>query len=265
MFAKAGNALIRGLFAPQCMACACALDQPLGNPVCPACWRGVLPIPTPACPRCCDALPGTWPRDQPCPRCQSHESPLCVVRAAGCYDGALREIIHAFRYGRQRMLADPLGVLLRRAGADLLATADVVVPVPLHPWRALARGFNQADDLAGRLGLPVWRLLRRVRAGPPQATLAAEDRAANVGRAFSLRARRSAHWPVWPRPARLHSHLSVVLIDDVVTTGATMEACGRILRDAGVERVSGLTVARAVAGRPAGPRSPPGPWAAPRR
>jgi ComF family protein len=265
VFAGAGNALIRGLFAPQCVACASVLDQPLGSPVCPACWRGVLPIPHPACRRCSDALPQTWPPESPCRRCQGRPSPIGVVRAAGCYEGALRDIIHAFKYRRHRLLADPLAELMRRAGADLLASADIVIPVPLHPWRAVARGFNQADDLALRLGPPVWRLLRRVRAGPPQATLIAEQRAANVRRAFSLRNERRGFLRLVSRAPPLFSRLSVVLIDDVMTTGETMEACGEVLREAGVERISGLTVARAVAGRPAARHSPPRPWAVPRQ
>lgn len=261
MFAEAGNALIRGLFAPQCAACASALEQPLGSSVCPACWRSVLPIPHPACPRCSDALPQAWPVGMPCSRCQDQPSSVSVVRAAGCYEGALREIIHAFKYRRHRLLADPLAELMRRAGADLLSSADIVIPVPLHPWRALVRGFNQADDLAVRLGPPVWRLLRRVRAGPPQATLIADQRSANVRRAFSLRAGRRR---LAPAAYPFLSHLSVVLIDDVMTTGETMEACGAVLRDAGVKQISGLTVARAVAARPEARHSPRRLWAAPR-
>lgn len=154
----------------------------------------------------------------------------------------MRDLLHAFKYGRRRALAEPLGAWLRSTGAELLADADAVVPVPLHPWRRLRRGFNQADDLAQELGLPVWRILRRTRHGPPQATLPASRRTANVRGAFA------AHRGVDLR------HLTVVLIDDVMTTGETMRECGRALKEAGAMRVCALTVARAAA---VPPRAPP--------
>ncbi len=183
--------------------------------------------------------------------------------APGRYDGSLRSIVHAFKYQGRRGLARPLAALLRDAGADLLAGADAVIPVPLHPFRALERGFNQSDDLARELGLPVWRVLRRVRHGPPQATLPAARRNANVRAAFALT------WRARLAP-RLHERLDlrnrvVVLIDDVMTTGATVEACARPLLEAGVRSVRALTVARAEAGRPARPPPQHHPWRASRR
>lgn len=171
-----------------------------------------------------------------------------MARSAGIYDGSLRRIIHAFKYERRRLLAEPLGRLMREAGRDVLAGADAVVPVPLHPIRVWQRGFNQADDLACQLGLPVWRALRRCRHGPPQAALPAAQRHGNVRTAYAP-SRRFRH-----RSARAHPSI-VVLIDDVMTTGATVEACSRVLLEGGVRSVRVLTVARAVAG----PRSPP-PW-----
>jgi ComF family protein len=171
----------------------------------------------------------------------------------GRYDGSLRQIVHAFKYQGCRALSAPLASLLREAGGDLLSGVDAVVPVPLHPLRALQRGFNQSDDLARALGLPVWRVLRRIRHGPPQASLPAARRNANVRAAFKLTWR----CRLAPRghPANLLHNRVVVLIDDVMTTGATLEACGEALLDGGVRSVRGLTVARAVVERPA-PRPP---------
>ena len=177
-----------------------------------------------------------------CDRCRARPPSFEVARSAGRYEGALRTLLHAFKYRGRRALAQPLGAWLRAAGASVLGDADVVVPVPLHPWRRLRRGFNQADDLARELGLPVWRGLRRTRHGPPQASLPAARRAANVRSAFAV-----------SRPPPSLS-LIVVLIDDVMTTGETMDECGRVLREAGVVTVRGLTVARAAA---ALPRAPP--------
>lgn len=168
------------------------------------------------------------------------------------YDGTLRAIVHAFKYSGCRALASDLARLMRQAGADALADADAVVPVPLHPWRALRRGFNQADDLACALGLPVWRVLGRARHGPPLAGQPRASRRRSVDGAFHLT------W--WTRHGPARARLpgaTVVIIDDVMTTGATLDACASVLIDAGVSRVRALTVARAVARRP--PPRPPRP------
>jgi ComF family protein len=153
----------------------------------------------------------------------------------------MREVIHAFKFNRRRLLAEPLGRMMRMAGADLLDGADAVIPVPLHPIRNVRRGFNQADDLARQLGRPVWRALRRRRHGPPQASLQAAERHANLASAFAVSAK-------WSLGARLRgqslSRRTVVLVDDVMTTGDTIDACSRVLLEAGVAEVRALTAAR---------------------
>ena len=171
--------------------------------------------------------------------------------AAGPYEGRLRDIIHAFKYDQRRSLARPLAALMREAGRGVLEGADVVVPVPLHWWRRRRRGFNQAALLAEHLGLPVRHALRRGRWTSPQAGLHAAERRTNVAGAFGLAWR--DRWPrvraaagLVPRPL---AGLIVVLIDDVTTTGATGEACARVLRAAGAREVRVLTAAR-VAARP---------------
>jgi ComF family protein len=177
-----------------------------------------------------------------------------MARSAGAYDGSLRAIIHAFKYGKCRALGPPLALLLRQSGADVLRDADAVVPVPLHWRRLLARGFNQADDLARGLRKPIWRLLRRRRSGPPQATLTGRRRADNVSQAFRERQPFAVELlPRALREVRLFDGPTVVLIDDVLTTGATANACARELIHAGARRVRVLTVARAAAARPAPP------------
>lgn len=255
--ALAANTLIRIFLAPGCAACDAALERPLDSPVCAACWRGVRPLAPPWCVRCGDQLPA-WRTPGPlCARCRRRAPRLTIARSGGVYDGALRAIVQAFKYGPCRALASPLATLMRSAGADVLAGAHAVVPVPLHPLRAWQRGFNQADDLARAVGLPVWRVLRRTRAGPPQAGLPAGRRHANVREAFALGRGES-----WRRPRRLRN-ATVVLVDDVMTTGATLEACAQVLLAAGVRSVRALTVARAVAARPAPPGRPPHPGTAP--
>ncbi len=132
---------------------------------------------------------------------------------------------------------------MRERGPDVLEGADFVVPVPLHWWRHHARGFNQAEDLAAGLGPPVVNALRRVRATAPQFGLNASRRLRNVHGAFApprrgLR-RRRRHDP------RVRG-ACVVLIDDVCTTGATLEACALALKAGGVREVRALTAARAL-------------------
>jgi ComF family protein len=190
------------------------------------------------CDRCGDPLP-TWRLVSIplacCPRCRRSRRLIDRARAIGAYDGALRAIIHALKYEGRRSLARPLATLMRERGADILAGATCAVPVPLHPSRRRHRGFNQAADLARHVGIPVRPLLRRVLPTATQTGLPAARRHRNMRHAFA--------------PARGAGSLTgaiVVLIDDVSTTGATLEACARALKEAGVSEVRALTAARVV-------------------
>ena len=200
---RAADAVVAACLAPACAACRRPLETPLAGAVCDACW---------------------------------HEAGL----AAGRYDGALRDIIQAFKYEGRTSLAPRLGALLRERGADVLAGADAVVPVPLYPTRRLRRGFNQASLLARQLGLPVVHALWRVRPTAAQAGLSAGARARNVRGAFRL--------SPWLRPRTRVTMLedrTIVLVDDVTTTGATLDACAGALEAAGACEVRRLTLARA--------------------
>jgi ComF family protein len=176
--------------------------------------------------------------DAVCPRCRrQRDQALDQARAAGPYEGALRDIIHAFKYDPRPTLAKPLAALLR-AQPDVVALldgVDAIVPVPLHPSRQRRRGFNQAETLATALAAdaPVVRALRRVRRTQPQADLPAAQRHRNVRDAFRL-----SRGLVMAR--------CVLLVDDVSTTGATLEACAQVLKAAGVVEVRAVTVGRAV-------------------
>ena len=172
-----------------------------------------------------------------CPRCRRRPHAVTKARAAGSYDGALRALLHALKYERRRSLARPLAEIMRRYGNEVIEGADALVPVPLHGRRRRARGFNQAEELAVHVGAPVLRALRRVRATASQTDLPAGRRHANVRNAFAMRRR------VDVRGMRL------VLVDDISTTGATLDACARVLLDAGAAEVRALTAARAVARR----------------
>ncbi len=156
----------------------------------------------------------------------------------------MKDIVHALKYERRRSIAPPLGRLMRERGAELLRGANAVVPVPLHSRREYQRGFNQADDLARHLGVPVLPLLKRVVFTQSQIDLPKPQREANVRNAFAMASPGSR----LPAPgSRLPA--IVVLVDDVSTTGATLEACARVLRNAGVKEVRALTAARVVTER----------------
>jgi ComF family protein len=234
------DGLIAAVLAPSCAACDALLSHPTRGPVCSACWDAIARFVPPVCARCGDPLQ-SWRilsvAAGRCARCRRRPSSITRSRAIGPYEGALRAIVHAMKYRGCRSLARELGRRMRYAGADVLAHASIVVPVPLHRRRLRARGFNQAADLARHLGPPVLEALGRTRATRSQTDLPAARRHANVRHAFALR-----------RGASVRG-LRIVLVDDVSTTGATLESCARVLRDAGALDVSALTAAR-VAARP---------------
>ena len=230
------DALVSVLLAPRCVACAELLEHPTRGPVCGSCWQSILPLTPPLCEACGDPLPACRAIDQSrarCDRCQRTVRRVDRARAIGIYDGALRSVIHALKYDARRSIAPRLAALMRERCADVLLGADAAVPVPLHRSRHRERGFNQAADLARHVGLPVVFALRRVRPTEIQADLPASERHQNVSGAFA--------------PTRHADGLrgkAVVLIDDVSTTGATLDACATALKECGVREVRALTAAR---------------------
>jgi ComF family protein len=219
------------------------LDEPLAGAVCRACWTDVRRVTPPACRGCGQPLPSWRTISVATERCAScrRRPPAFDCGAVACdYEGALRAIVHAFKYDGRRSLAGPLGRLLREAGQAVLDGADAVVPVPLHPLKRLLRGFNQSADLARALDLPVQPVLSRRRHTRAQAGLTPAQRRRNVAGAFVL-----SRWPRRVSPACI-ANRTVVLVDDVMTTGATLDACARVLKQAGAREVRILTLARAL-------------------
>ncbi len=242
----AANALATAVLAPGCAVCGSILAEPLSGCVCGACWASIRPITPPVCDVCGDPLArqpqSPLPNPQSlCALCLQHRATVDRARAIGEYDGTLREIIHALKYSGRRSLAKPLAALMRVRGAELLTAADCVVPVPLHRRREYSRGFNQARELARHLGLPVVHALARRRHTRAQVELAADRRQANVADAFGLRRD-------WLGKASVRG-MKVLLIDDVSTTGATLESCARVLKESGASDVFALTAARVITKR----------------
>jgi ComF family protein len=174
-----------------------------------------------------------------CGACSRAQPAFARARAALRYDEESRGLILAFKHGDRLHLAPALGAWMRRAGAQLIAEADIVVPVPLHWTRLFARRYNQAavlaHALAGAGGPPVgadW--LTRRRRTPSQGKRNAAARRRNVAGAFGL------------RPGRSVAGKRILLVDDVFTTGATVAECARVLRRAGAAEVDVLTLARTV-------------------
>jgi ComF family protein len=233
------DAVLAVALSPSCASCGGPLEHPTRGPVCAACWQSILPLTPPLCDRCGDPL-RTWRAaahpSEACARCRRLQPTISRARAIGAYDGALRAIIHSLKYDSRRSLAVPLGALMRDRGAAVLADAACAVPVPLHRRKQRERGFNQAADLAWQLQLPVLRALRRSRATAAQTGLPAARRNRYVRDAF-----------VVTRAARALRGQVVVLVDDVCTTGATLEACARALKAAGAVEVRAITAARVVA------------------
>jgi ComF family protein len=227
------DALLAILLSPLCAVCHRPLAEPTRGCVCEECWRGVSAFEPPTCERCGDPVAMVpVPHDAVCPQ-RSGASAIDLARAIGPHAGPLRAIVHALKYDARRSVASRLARLMHDAARDLLADADVAIPVPLHHFRRLERGFNQADDLARALGLPVSRAIRRVRQTESQANLGAAERLRNVEGAFAP-----------TRRARALRGATVVLVDDVRTTGATLESCARVLKEAGVREVRVVTAAR---------------------
>jgi ComF family protein len=171
-----------------------------------------------------------------CGLCRSGLRGFDAAYCYGSYEGALRELIHLYKYGRVQTLAKPLGALLA-AALPREERFDAVTPVPLHWRRQWQRGFNQSEllarTMAARCGIPVVPALRRVRATLTQAGLSNTRRRQNVDTAFECR-----------RGARALAGKRILLIDDVLTTGSTAAACARVLKRAGAAKVALLTVAR---------------------
>ena len=241
---RTANAALGLLLPPRCLVCGGVVEGT--GAVCAGCWPGITFLGPPHCAACgypFEFDPGSGAL---CAACAASRPSWGRARAVIAYDEASRDPVLAFKH-RDRIDAAPaFGIWLARAGAELLDEADLLVPVPLHRTRLLARRYNQAALLAQATAktcaVPVVPdALVRTRRTPSQGRLSASARRRNVAGAFAVR----------DGNKELIAGRNVVLVDDVMTTGATAEACTRTLLRAGAATVDVLTLARVV--RPAAP------------
>ncbi|MCK4368341.1 MAG: ComF family protein [Dehalococcoidales bacterium] len=218
------------LFPRWCVGCGRE-----GDFICPSCLKSLPRIMPPLCPKCGRPQSSVML----CPGCLGWQAEIDGIRSPFRFDGAIRQAIHELKYRNLRALAVLLAQLLDDYLAISPVPGEVLVPVPLHQKRLRERGYNQSRLLAQELGkltnLPVVDdCLIRQRHAPPQArTPTVDERRSNVADAFSCRDRRL-------------QDKQVLLIDDVSTSGATLDACARVLKEAGATSVWGLVLAREV-------------------
>jgi ComF family protein len=235
---QASSSFLALVFPDDCRVCGEPLTEAGAVPVCAGCLRAPKPLEAEFfCSVCRTPFVHDSPLDEEgvCRLCRSGARAFDAAYAYGGYDGVLRKLIHLFKYAGMRPLARPFGNWLARAlpGDERL---DAIVPMPLHWRRRLKRGFNQSDllarELARHTGLPVMRALRRHRHTPQLAQMTAGERRREVSGAFQVK----------EAPAVRDRRL--LLLDDVLTTGATVNAAAAALKKAGASRVAVLTLAR---------------------
>jgi len=226
------------IYPRNCIGCGVASPEPFLH-ICWDCWSDAPRVEPPFCDLCGDPVAGAVDHDFICYSCSAEKPAFDGARSAARYDGVVGEALRQLKYEKALWLAPDMARLLHRC---LLAEYparmfDFIVPVPLHHVRRRARGFNQSAVLAYELGRrmkcrSISGMLRRIRPTTTQTNLTAPQRLSNVQNAFQSRSER------WLAGRR------VLLVDDVMTTGATVNACAKALKKGGATSVHVLTVAR---------------------
>ncbi len=242
---KALKSLIDLIYPPRCPICQAFLQDEVNLvagqdlPFCQACFKDFTEIKSPICSLCGRPFSDGIEQDRVCEDCIRKRPSYDITRAPYLYDGALMTAIHELKYAQRSHLADPLGSLLASFAQAWIGELKrfLIMPVPLHPRRLRARGFNQslllARCVASKTGSDLDFLsLRRTRFTKPQTGLTSEERKRNVRKAFEVVKR------------ELVKGRTILLVDDVATTGSTLNECAKALRRAGADRVLCLVLAR---------------------
>jgi ComF family protein len=240
LLARLTEVALDTLYPPTCLACRAATD--LHGALCPRCWSAMRFIERPYCERLGTPFEQDLGQGLISPQAAADPPVFARARAVARFeDGPARALAHRLKYSDRAELARPIASWMARAGAELLAEADLLTPVPLHPLRLWRRRFNQAAALAaeisGQTGKPCdLSAIRRVKATQSQIGLSRAQRAANVQGAFRV------------ADGAVVRGRNILLIDDVLTSGATANAASRALLRAGAKRVDVLVFARVVVG-----------------
>lgn len=232
---------------PRCLKCGIVVASPGGasggapSALCPTCWQGLSFLSAPCCACCGQPFDFDLGEDALCGACTQARPAFDRARSVMRYDETSRDLILAFKHADRTSLTPAFAAWLRRAGEELLPESDLIAPVPLHWSRLFSRRYNQAALLAMALGgltgkTVVPDLLQRRRATAKQGHLGRLARQRNVAGAFVLNPRRQAAL----------AGKRVLLIDDVITTGATVTNCAKVLRQAGAAAVDVLAIARVI-------------------
>ena len=240
---RSASWLLDAILPPRCLKCGEIVAD--SGSLCGACWSALKFLGPPCC-ACC-GLPFEFDMGDGslCAACTAKRPLYDRARAALTYDDASRELVLRFKHADRIDGAATFAGWMARAGAELIADADIIAPVPLHRWRLVRRRYNQAAILANAIGAlrgkrVVPDLLVRRRATASQGHLGRSQRQRNVAGAFALH----------PGRAQSVAGTRILLIDDVLTTGATAESCARALRNAGATAVDLLVLARVVRVQP---------------
>ena len=235
-FRAALDAVLNLFYPPHCAICL--TETPAREHLCPQCRKQAQTISPPCCHVCSEPFFGEVDDSFTCPKCEDRAFHFDCAVASYRSTGPVRELIHRFKYNGKYHLRHVLAGWLAENLTDsrLQAPFDHIVPVPLHPTRYRERGFNQAqvlgELLAKRSGVPVLNALRRVRYTSTQTRLSRDDRIQNLRNAFEMRKSVDVN------------QLHLLLIDDVLTTGSTVDECARVLQAAGAASVRVAAVAR---------------------
>ena len=241
MLAQLFDTALDVLFPPRCPSCKCAVGE--ARTLCTECWKQMRFITAPLCNHCGHPFEFAMGEGALCAACIADEPPYHKARAVLRYDDKSRRHVAGFKFYDATQLAPMLATWMARVAREFATDADLIVPVPLHRRRLLMRRYNQSAMLAYGLGreLNVTVLpdgLMRLKYTPPQAGLTRAQRLNNVQGAFRVN----------PKMQPRIKGAKVILVDDVITTGATIHACTKALLKAGAGEVYVLTLAKTVVG-----------------
>lgn len=238
-----GKGLISLFFPANCKICHCSLEPLNRSFICEDCWSKVKWLEPPYCSKCSKPFPSSSPLQEAshllCPECGKEKSYFEKIFVPTLYEGVMKEAIHLLKYKRKRRLMVPLEKIMKRYFDHIaLPYLDLVVPIPLHRKRFRERGFNQAELIADivaryfRLKL-VKNNLQRVKATKTQTTLSKKERIKNIKGAFQVKNKGE------------FQKKSLLLVDDVYTTGTTLKEAARVLKGVEAREIYLFTLARA--------------------